>query len=185
MYANCQSPSKCTKCVSDSIVHNSIVPLPLLVGERQAILLYDDRESRLLYNMRQHFDLYRIAIVHVGDFDRLPTANLAEIHARPSHVSTYFSLEQQQHIRHRGARQLGRNNSDETYLRFSLLNSFSRNLVKCSLPTGSFKSSCKLNAHRRTRFNWISFLFNPTTSKMIKQLVKYIIKRHERNKRSQ
>lgn len=36
--------------------------------------------------MRQHFDLYRIAIVHVGDFDRLPTANLAEIHARPSHV---------------------------------------------------------------------------------------------------
>lgn len=36
--------------------------------------------------MRQHFDLYHIAIVHVGDFDRLPTANLVEIHARPSHV---------------------------------------------------------------------------------------------------
>lgn len=45
-----------------------------------------------------------------------------------------------------------------THLRFSLLNSFSRNLVKCSLPTGSLRSSCRLNAHRFTRFAWISLL---------------------------
>lgn len=33
------------------------------------------------------------------------------------------------------------------YLRFSPLNSLSRNLTKCSLPIGSCSSSCKLNAH--------------------------------------
>lgn len=122
--------------------------------------------------MRQHFDLYR-SYRTCGRFrsaaDGQSGQSSRDSRSAEPCINIFLSLE---HIRHRGARQFGRN-SDETYLRFSLLNSFSRNLVKCSLPTGSFKSSCKLNAHRRTRFNWISFLFNPTTSKMIKPLAKY------------
>ena len=49
------------------------------------------------------------------------------------------------------------------YFKFSALNSFSRNLMKCSLPAGSFSSSCMENAHRFTRRCDTSFLKHPRT----------------------
>lgn len=45
-----------------------------------------------------------------------------------------------------------------TYLRFSPLNSLSKKRINCSLPTGSCRSSWRLNAHLFTLLVDISFL---------------------------
>lgn len=46
-----------------------------------------------------------------------------------------------------------------TYRKFSAENSFSKNLAKCSLPTGSFNNSSTENPHLRTLLAGMSFLF--------------------------
>jgi len=49
-----------------------------------------------------------------------------------------------------------------THLRFSALNSFSRNRLKCSLPAASLRSSRTLKLHRLTRRCGMSFLTSQT-----------------------
>lgn len=64
-----------------------------------------------------------------------------------------------------------------TYFRFSLLNSFSKNLMKCCLPRGSAKTSCNVKAHLFTRRTDISFLLYKIIQNRKKKIISLKMKK--------